>query len=125
MTPHTLDTNSIIYYINDDTAASPVVREILRANGAVYVSAITEIELLAFPQLTDAETEEIRRILQLVSIIPVDSAIAQSAGALRRTCRLSVPDSAIAATALFTGSTLLTRNVRDFRKIPQLKIMKI
>lgn len=122
---YTLDTNSIIYYINDDAVASPVIREILRMSEAVYVSAITEIELLAFPQLTDSETQAISSILGLVSIIPVDSTIARSAGMLRRTYRISVPDSAIAATALFTSSTLLTRNTRDFRKIPQLKIQKI
>ena len=36
-----------------------------------------------------------------------------------------VPDSIIAATAMFTGITLLTRNTRDFRKISNLGIRKI
>jgi predicted nucleic acid-binding protein len=36
-----------------------------------------------------------------------------------------VPDSTIAATAMFTGSTLLTRNTRDFEKVPQLSLLKI
>lgn len=122
---YTLDTNSIIYYINDDAQASPVIRKILQMSGAVYVSAITETELLSFPQLTDSEMQEISKILAIVSLVPIDSNIARITGALRRVYRISAPDSAVAATALFTGSTLLTRNIRDFRKIPQLKIQKV
>jgi predicted nucleic acid-binding protein len=34
-------------------------------------------------------------------------------------------DAFIAATALFTGSTLLTSNVRDFKKIPSLKLQAV
>ena len=47
-----------------------------------------------------------------------DSDMARLAALVRRCYRIKVPDSIIAATAMFTGSTLLTRNTRDFRKIP-------
>jgi len=43
----------------------------------------------------------------------------------RRQYRLKVPDSVIAATALFTGSTLLTRNTRDFRRIPNFSVLRV
>jgi predicted nucleic acid-binding protein len=39
--------------------------------------------------------------------------------------RLKTPDSAIAATALLTKTTLLTRNVDDFRQIAPLKWQEI
>jgi predicted nucleic acid-binding protein len=35
------------------------------------------------------------------------------------------PDSAIAATALFTETQLITRNVRDFKHIPELALREI
>jgi predicted nucleic acid-binding protein len=38
---------------------------------------------------------------------------------------LKTPDSAVASTALFTGSTLVTRNTRDFQKVPQLSVREI
>lgn len=122
---YTLDTNSIIYYLNGEVNASARVRDILMQPSPVYASAITGLELLAFPELTEREAQKIEEILGTMSIISVDLAIARMAGALRKTYRLSVADSAIAATALFTGSTLVTRNVRDFQKVPGLQIQKI
>jgi predicted nucleic acid-binding protein len=122
---YTLDTNSIIYYLNDDVSASPRVRDVLVEDRPVYISAITAIELLAFPQLTERELQKIEELLKTVSVIAVDILIARMAGALRQTYRLSIADSAIAATALFTGSVLLTRNVRDFKKVPQLKVERV
>ncbi|MBI4032478.1 PIN domain-containing protein, partial [Candidatus Berkelbacteria bacterium] len=56
---------------------------------------------------------------------PVDSKIAPVAAFIRRTHRLKLADSIIAATALFTGTTLITRNTQDFRKVHRLKLKKI
>ena len=67
----------------------------------------------------------IEELLATISVIPVDSHIARLAALVRRRHRLKVPDSVIAATAMFTGSRLLTRNARDFRKIPGLTVLKI
>ena len=53
------------------------------------------------------------------------STIARAAGRIRGTYRLKLADSFIATTALFTGSTLLTRNVRDFKNILPLSVRKI
>lgn len=66
-----------------------------------------------------------RKFLQWIAVIPLDSQMARVAGKLRRDHRLKLADSVIAATALFTGSTLVTRNVRDFRRIPSLMVGKI
>lgn len=91
----------------------------------LFVSAITEIELFGFPKLSDQEAGQIEAILRTLAAIPVDSRIAHTTGLIRRTCQINIADSAIAATALFTGSTLLTRNIRDFRKIPNLLLLEI
>ena len=64
-------------------------------------------------------------MLEAVSVIPLDSRIARAAGALRRLYRIGIADSAIAATALFTGSAVLTRNARDFEKVPNLPVVRI
>lgn len=49
-------------------------------------------------------------------------AAARRGEARRKNYSLKIADSAIAATALFTGSILLTRNVKDFRRVPELKL---
>jgi predicted nucleic acid-binding protein len=83
---------------------------------------MTEAELFSFADLGDAETEKIEAFLKTVSILPMDSRIARLAGAVRRTYGTAIADSIIAATALFTGSAIMTRNVRDFHKIESLTV---
>jgi predicted nucleic acid-binding protein len=123
---YTLDTNAIIYFIKDDERAAPVISDIL-ADPATpsYISTVTEGELFAYSRLTDSEIARIEDFLELVTIIPLDSRIARLAGSIKAAYRMELGDSFIAATALLMRSTLLTRNVRDFRKIPQLSLRAI
>jgi predicted nucleic acid-binding protein len=123
---YTLDTNTIIYYQKRDPHVVPILREILGdPTASVYVSTITEAELFSFPNLSDEEKEIIDLILQTVSLIPPISQIARIAGNIRATYRLKLADSFIAATTFFTGSTLLTRNVKDFKRLPGLLLQAI
>ena len=122
---YTLDTNAIIYYLKDDPHAAAVLSDIFTEDSPLYISAITEIELFGFPKLSDNEVEQIEAILRTVAIIPVDSRIARTAGFIRRNYHVNIADSAIAATALFTGTILLTRNIRDFCRIPNLSVQQI
>ena len=122
---YTLDTNAIIYYLKDDPDAVKVLRNIFSQDVPLYISAMTEIELFGFPKLGNQEAEQIEAVLRTVAVIPIDSRIARTAGLIRRTCRANIADSVIAATALFTGTTLLTRNTRDFQKIPYLSLRRI
>ena len=122
---YTLDTNAILYYLKDDANTVSLLRGIFAQNVPVYVSAITELELFAFSNLSAAEEALIEELLTTVAIISVDSHIARLAAFIRRQYRLKVPDSVIAATALFTGSTLLTRNTRDFRRIPNFSVLRV
>jgi predicted nucleic acid-binding protein len=123
---YTLDTNAIIYYLQDDPQTVPLLQGILDdPTLPVYISAVTEAELFSFPSLTDAEAQRIETLLRTIFIIPLDSQIARAAATIRRTFRVKLPDSVVAATALFTGSTLLTRNTRDFKKILTLRLQAI
>jgi predicted nucleic acid-binding protein len=68
---------------------------------------------------------KINNILNTLNIIPVDSRIAKITGFLRRNMNIRIADGLIAATALITRSILLTRNAKDFNKIPNLKVEKV
>lgn len=122
---YTLDTNAIIYFLKDEISVVSLLKGIFLQNVPLYISAITEIELFGFPKLTDTEAEQIEEILRTVAVIPVDSRIARIAGQIRRFYKLNIADSTIAATAMFTGTTLLTRNTHDFKKIPNISLHKI
>ena len=122
---YTLDTNAIIYYIKDDPVVIKVIEGILAKGSRLYVSTISEVELFCFPELGDEEARRIDALLGTVSIISVDSQIARSAGTLQSKYGLHLGDAMIAATAIFTGTALLTRNIRDFKKVPALRVQRI
>ena len=121
----TLDTNAVIYYLNGDESVCLRINEELGRGMPLYVSSITVAELLRFPKLTDAEERSIRTFLSICSVINVDAIIAEQSGLIGRMYNLKLADSIIAATALFTGSTLLTRNTRDFKRVPTLAVKLI
>lgn len=90
-----------------------------------YVSAITGLELFAFSNLSADEEALIEKLLTTISVIAVDLRIARLAAFVRRQHRLKIPDRVVAATAMFTGSTLVTHNTRDFQTVERLSVVKI
>lgn len=121
---YTLDTNPIIYYAKDDKAVVEHLEALIQLS-PIYVSTVTQIELFSFSDLSRREEDRIKSILRAFLIVPLDSQIAEIAARLRREYQLKLPDSAIAATALFTGSTLVTRNVKDFKNVSGLEIISL
>lgn len=121
----TLDTNAVIYYLKGDAAASAVVEPLIAARTTIFVATVSELELFSLPTITYEESAKINVLLPTFSLIPLDSHMARRAAELRRRYRLKTADSIIAATALFTNSTLLTRNVRDFKRISGLSLQAV
>jgi toxin FitB len=94
-------------------------RRIVPGSDELFVSAITRAELFSG---RGAEERRVRRLLEPMTGVPVDVAIAERAGRLRRGSERRLPDALIAATALEHRLTLVTRNLRDFQGIRGLKL---
>lgn len=122
---YTFDTNAIIYYLNEDPAVVAVLEPLLAQDIALFVSVVTELELLSYGSLTDEDMVEITQLLTSLVVFPLESRLAHLAAALRRQYRLKTPDSVVAATALLTRTTLVTRNVQDFHGIAGLSVLPI
>lgn len=82
-------------------------------------SLITRCELFAG---REREEDAVRALLTSLREIPIDRAIAERAGRLRRGSAMLTPDALIAATAIEHGLELVTRNRRDFEKVPSLRL---
>lgn len=119
---YTLDTNIIIYYFNGEAPILAFLRDQITQGAPLFVSTVTEHELYSYPHLTPQEVTRIDALLTTLTVIDVDSRIAQLSGQLRAAYGIKALDSMIAATALMTGTTLATRNVRDFHRVPTLDI---
>jgi predicted nucleic acid-binding protein len=96
------------------------VKRLPRAGRLAY-SVITRAELLAGANEDDEPS--VRRLLAGMDEIPVDRRVTERAGLLRRQLpRLRMPDALIAATALVYSLTLHTKNTRDFKLVPTLRL---
>ena len=81
-------------------------------------SVITRAELFAGNSASDLTM----RLLGPFREISVDRSIAERGGRIRRETGIRLPDALIAATALERGLILTTRNVRDFKAVPGLRV---
>ncbi len=88
-----------------------------------FISVITFAELLAARRTREPqERRRVEKLASLFTVVPVDIAIASTAGELRRDYGLSLPDAIVAATALRLGIVLVTRNIRHYQRIPHLRL---
>ncbi|RZV44672.1 MAG: type II toxin-antitoxin system VapC family toxin [Acidimicrobiia bacterium] len=90
-----------------------------RANDRLSYSVVTRAEL--FAGRADAESE-VRRLLDGLTELPVTGLIAENAGRIRRATGVRLPDALIAATAIKHGLRLMTRNRKDYERIPKLRL---
>ncbi len=91
----------------------------------IIFSSITEAELLSGSYCSDrSEEEKVLHFLAQFDKIPVDNPLVQTAAKFRREFKMLLPDALIAASAFYSGATLITSNIRDFQKITNLKTEK-
>lgn len=112
-----IDTNIIIYHLNGDTTL-----EVLLENKQIYISFISEIELLS--QKVSSQSEQvIGRFLSHTTIVHSNEKISYEAARLRRGKILKTPDAIIAATARVLGLPLLTAD-KVFVGIPTVDVIE-
>ena len=117
-----IDTNVIIDYLADKL---PVAGYHLIDEEIPKVSVVTRLELLSWPNASNAQVKIIQEFLNASIIYNLDEAIIQKTIEIRKNYKIKLPDSIIAANALVYDLTLLTRNVSDFNKIDELKTINL
>ncbi len=85
------------------------------------ISIITKIELLGFPFVTPVIID----LVKVSSIIGLTDEIVDRTILIRKQHKIKLPDAIIAATAMGSELTLLSRNSADFRKIKGLDYLDL
>lgn len=122
MDKYLIDTNIIIYYLEDkipEFALNKLERILLES---FNVSTINRIELLGWTSITESEKVQLEDFLQAATVFYVDIDIEKKAIDIRQKHTIKTPDALIAATALVHDFTLVTRNEKDFQHIEGLLI---
>ena len=126
---HLLDTN-ICSYLMRGKPAQVAERLLAMGSSRVAVSVITAIELREGVELSPQPEKFHRRIgdfLSEVKTLPLETGMAEIAARLRARLRrhgnpIGDLDTLIAAHALHLGMTLVTNNVREFARVPELTL---
>ena len=111
------DTNTIIYFFNGHPNAIGALD-----GKDIFVSTITEIELLSFHGLSEESREGIKEFLGDCSIIGLTERIKDMTIELKKVRKIKLPDAIIAATAQFLRIELITFD-KGFAKIPNLDLV--
>lgn len=112
-----LDTNIILYFLNGDKTLADFLED-----KELYVSVISEMELLSYKEITNEEVEQVREFLSQCNIVNIIPSLKAETIALRRKYGNKLPDSIIAASASIMDIPLITAD-RDFSKIKEISLI--
>jgi predicted nucleic acid-binding protein len=118
-----LDTNIIIDFLKQTPGAVDPLA--LIEEYECFVSIITKLELLKYPDITPAEEETILDILQIVPIMPMNTAIENETIAISRATKLKLPDAIIGATAIVYDAEVVSSDPHFLKcPYPALRVLK-
>jgi len=112
-----LDTNIVLSLLGGDTTLSDFLFD-----KELYISFITEMELLSYKQITAKEQKAIKQFIKELLIIDINDAIKTKAITLRKTSNIKLPDAIIAASSLCLNIPLVTAD-KQLSKVKGVKII--
>jgi len=97
----------------------------LRKEGKLLISVINVAEIYSGKEIKNfAKRKIIDQFLSEFEIVSLDENLAKRAGEIKLDYQLPFADAIVAATAINTQSILVTRNIKHFSKIKNLKLGK-
>jgi predicted nucleic acid-binding protein len=112
-----VDTNIISYLLD----GSDTLEEVLQGKD-IYLSFITELELIVFKNRTLQEEKQIAELIGDCSIISMNNLIKDKYVQVRKKHSLKLADAVIAATALAFDMPLITAD-KQFKTVDKLKLI--
>lgn len=112
-----IDTNIAIFLLNGDRDLAEILNE-----KKLFVSFITQLELLGYAKITRQNEKLIENMLSYCVIVDINNAIKSEVIRLKRSYKIKLPDSIIAATALYLDLPLITAD-KGFSRIGELNLI--
>ena len=113
-----IDTNIALYLLNGDQTVSDLLM-----GQDVYISFITELELLGYQDLNESDIPVIESFLESCVIVDINQTIKLKTIDIRRSYSIKLPDAIIAATASYLNMPLVSAD-REFEKIMDFQFIR-
>ena len=113
-----LDTNIALYLLGGDATLATILNQ-----KEVFLSIISEMELLAYPTISDVEIQSVKSFIADANILELTQSIKEIAISIKRQYKLKLPDAIIAASAIQANLPLISADT-IFRRIPQLHFLE-
>jgi len=111
-----LDTNIVLYLLNGDDELASILNQM-----QLYVSVITEIELLGYKEISNEDKVKIKYFLSECIIVPLNDEIKNLCITIKQTSKVKTPDAIVAATSIYNQIPLITSD-KGFEKIQDLDL---
>ena len=112
-----IDTNIAIYLLDGDRSLA----EILHGK-KIYISFITQLELLSFKNLSSKDISKIKLMLNNFVITDINNHIKELVIELRRKYIIKLPDCIVASTAVYHDIPIITSD-KDFKKVDEVNLI--
>ncbi len=112
-----VDTNVFIRLFEGDLEVANHLQE-----KHLFVSVVTEMELLGFYGISASDKEFYRSVLNDCSLVELSQPVKEKTIFLKQTYKIRLPDAIIAATAQYLSLPLLTYD-KGFSKIKEIDVL--
>ena len=111
-----VDTNVALYLLSGNKTITETLN-----HSTVYVSFVTQLELLGYKGISESEITKVKRFLKDCIIMDLTEEIKNNTIKIKQQYNIKLPDSIIAATAEYLEIPLLTADI-GFQKIKDINI---
>jgi predicted nucleic acid-binding protein len=121
-TRYLVDTNAVIDYLGNKLPPSGMEFMNSLVDSSLYISLISKIEILGF-NAPNSHYQVLEEFVSDSTILNLSDDVISLTINIRKKNKIKIPDAIIAATAISTNCTLVTRNVSDFERVEGLSLI--
>lgn len=112
-----IDTNIVLYWLAGDKTLAELLND-----KQLYVSFITQLELLGYQGINKKDREIIEEFLSQCVIIDINAKIKSEVIRIKQNHSIKLPDSIIVASAMYLDLPVITADA-DFTKVEELNLI--
>ncbi len=117
------DTNVFLSYLTNQGKADYLFEQNFLERNTIVTSRIVRMELLSYSFLKPNDERVIENLLHQFNLLPLTRELEDIAIYFRRKYNLKIPDAIIAATAYSVQATIITFDVKNFKKLSEINII--